>query len=145
MLFRGDQASKRAEQAHQALLAGQSFSSVTLKMADDEVLSLPDSPIPSNRLANYLGPSLTLASEALAPGQFSKPLASGTSWVILALVEKLPGKTPPLAAIRDQVLREYQRRGNDQALRDYLDELRANADVRINQSLLQAGQVPDQP
>ncbi|MEH6569232.1 MAG: peptidyl-prolyl cis-trans isomerase [Halioglobus sp.] len=143
MLFRGDQANKRAEQAHRALLAGQTFSSVTRQMADDEILSLPDSPIPTNRLANYLGPSLTQASEALAPGQYSKPLASGSSWVILALLEKRPGETPQLAVIRDQVLREYQRRGNDQALRDYLDELRADADVRINKSRLQAEQAPD--
>lgn len=143
MLFRGDQASQRAELAHRALLNGQAFPSVTLQMADDEVLSLPDSPIPTTRLANYLGPSLTQASQALAPGQFSKPLASGNSWVILQLLEKRPGEAPPFAAIRDQVVREYQRRGNDQALRNYLDELRADADVRINNSRLQAEQVPD--
>ena len=56
----------------------------------------------------------------------------------LALVAKLTGEIPPLAEVRDQVLREYQRRENDRALREYLEELRAESDIRINKAQLDA-------
>ena len=99
-------------------------------------MRLPTSPIPQNRLPNYLGPSLARAASELEPGQFTPPIPSGGSFVILGLLEKVPGQTPALEKIRDQVTREYRRRQNDEALRDYLADLKSSADIRINKPLL---------
>ena len=136
MVFRGVEAQQQAQLAHVALESGEVFASVKLKLASEDVLQLPTSPIPQNRLTNYIGPSLAKAVAELEPGQFTSPLATGGSFVILGLMERLPGQSPSLETIRDQVTREFQRRQDDQALQDYLAELKANAEIRINQPLL---------
>jgi len=138
MVFRGTGAARRAEQAHLALSNGQAFTEVQAALGDEEVLNLPASPMPLTRLPNYLGPSQAKLVSALEPGEFTTPLKSGDSFVLLALVAKLTGEIPPLAEVRDQVLREYQRRENDRALREYLEELRAESDIRINKAQLDA-------
>jgi hypothetical protein len=138
MVFRGPQAAERAGRARLALTDSQPFAEVKEALADREVLSLPGSPMPATRLPNYLGPSQARAVAALEPGQVTAPLTSGDAIVLLGLVNKLDGETPPLSEVHEQVLREYQRRENDQALRDYLDELRADSDIRLNKAQLQA-------
>ena len=42
---------------------------------------------------------------------------------------------PPLDEIREEVRAELRRRAGDAALRAYLDELRARADVRVADAL----------
>ncbi|MEH6580997.1 MAG: peptidyl-prolyl cis-trans isomerase [Halioglobus sp.] len=137
MVFYGPRAKARSEQAYSALAKGEPFAQVQQELADREVLSLPDTPIPASRLPGYLGPSQAAIAGKLTRGQISQPIESGDHWTILQLLDRVPGQSPPLSEIRDQVQREFQRRGNDQALRTQLDELRADADVRINTSLLQ--------
>lgn len=136
MVFKGAEPHKQAQQAHSALGRGESFASIKQHLASEDVLQLPSSPIPRNRLPNYLGPTLAQALWDLEPGQFTAPLASGSSLVILGLIDKQSGQTPPLEKIRDQVTREFQRRQNDQALQDYLEDLKASANIRINRPLL---------
>lgn len=136
MVFTGTEAHIHAQQAHASLERGQTFASVKAAFATEDAMRLPSSLIPQNRLPNYLGPSLARAASELEPGQFTPPLPSGGSLVILGLLKKVPGQTPALEEIRDQVAREYRRRQNDEALRDYLSDLKASADIRINKPLL---------
>jgi len=51
------------------------------------------------------------------------------------VVERQPDAEPPLADIRPQVVAEFRRRAGERALRAYLDELRANADVVLAEPL----------
>lgn len=137
MVFYGPGAKARTEQAYSALAKGEPFDQIQQELADREVLALPDTPIPASRLPGYLGPSQAAIAGELTRGQISQPIDSGDHWTILQLLDRVPGQSPPLSEIHDQVQREFQRRGNDQALRTHLDELRADADVRINTPLLQ--------
>ncbi|MCP4040315.1 MAG: hypothetical protein GY733_25455 [bacterium] len=47
------------------------------------------------------------------------------------LVDRDLPESPPLDEIREQVAVDWRRRAGDRALRDYLDELRARADIEI--------------
>jgi hypothetical protein len=59
---------------------------------------------------------------------------SGTGIHVAQVVEREPARTPPLAAIREQVVIDWRRRQGDIALRTYLDELRTRANVEIADS-----------
>jgi parvulin-like peptidyl-prolyl isomerase len=139
LVFRGEDADQRAASARRDLLAGLDFDAVQRELANPGIVALPSSPIPANRLQNYLGPSLTEAAVQLPSGGVSPVLSNSGALVLLQVVQSVPAQQPPLAAVREQVLREYQRRRRDEALQDYLQELRAEADIRVNESLLGAG------
>ena len=58
-------------------------------------------------------------------------MRSGTGVHLLQLVDREPSRAPPYDEIAEQVRNEWTRRAGDRALRDYLDELRAQADVDV--------------
>ena len=135
MVFRGDGAEQRARQAS-AALADSDWDSVEALLADRDILALPRSPLPVAKLRGYLGPSLTDAALALAPGSYSTPLKEQAGYSLLWLQDLQKAEPQPLAEIREQVAREYQRRAADGALRDYLDRLRRNAEVTVDERFL---------
>jgi parvulin-like peptidyl-prolyl isomerase len=137
MLFRPPQALQRAGQAL-ARLDTEPFESVRDSLADRDILALPGGLLPENRWQGYLGPAQTAALARLDVGAISQPISAGDNVYLLQLVARQETPPAPLADIRDQVLREYQRRQRDQALRDYLDDLRARADIVINRQNLPA-------
>lgn len=137
MVFRGADAETRATAAAQALADGQDWQQVRAALADSDILALPSSPLPVSKLRGYLGPTLTEAALALAPGAVSAALAEQAGFSILQLIDLQVGPAPPLEQVRDRVLREYQRRAADQALRDYLNDLRDGAAVSIDEAFLQ--------
>lgn len=137
MVFRGTAAETRAAAAAQALTDGQDWLQVQAALADSDILALPSSPLPVSKLRGYLGPTLTESALALAPGAFSTVLAEQAGFSILQLIDLQAGPAPPLAQVRDRVLREYQRRAADQALRGYLDDLRGGAEISIDEAFLQ--------
>ncbi|WP_279243344.1 peptidyl-prolyl cis-trans isomerase [Candidatus Litorirhabdus singularis] len=137
MVFRGEQAQARSSAAEQALLNGQDWQRVQHKMADTDILALPSSPLPVSKLRGYLGPTLADAALELAPGAISAPLTEQAGFTILQLIDLQAGPAPPLAQVEERVLREYQRRAADQALRDYLNDLRGGADVSIDEAFLE--------
>ena len=121
----------RAEQVVSRVAAGESFESLRRELGDDPVAPLPDAPLPVQKLREYLGPSATRRVMELDPGAVSEPLPSGSGWQILQLVEREPAFVPPLAELREVVRAELVRRRGDQALRDYLDQLRERADLLV--------------
>ena len=54
---------------------------------------------------------------------------------MLQVVERQADTAPALADVRPQVVAELNRQAGEQALRTYLDELRAGADVTIREPL----------
>jgi len=56
---------------------------------------------------------------------------SGTGYHVLQVVERQADALPALDEIRPQVIAELRRRAGEQALRTYLDELRASAVVVV--------------
>jgi hypothetical protein len=136
MVFRGDNAAQRAQLAHRQL-SGDNWLTVQAEFADTDILALPNSPLPVSKLRGYLGPTLTEAALALPPQSFSPPLAEQSGYSILQLLALQAGVPRPLEEIRDQVVREFQRRAGDAALRDYLQQLRRGADISIDEDFLQ--------
>ena len=71
----------------------------------------------------------------LEPGGVSDPVRSATGYHVIQLVDREKGRVPLLAEIEGEVRAELVRRAGDRALREYLDELRERADVRIAPTL----------
>lgn len=135
MMFRGENAQVRAEQAR-ARLQQEPFDVVSAALADMEIVALPATPIPANRLQVYLGPTQTEVAMKLQTGEISPVLEDGKTRVILLCAQRVDSEAPPLEAIREQVVTEYQRRAAEVRLREYLDNLRDDAEVRIAEERL---------
>ncbi len=128
-------ASARAGEASRRLRAGEPFDVVRAALGDPEVAPLPDALLPAEKLVDYLGPTVLTKALRLAAGEVSEPIRSGTGYHVVQTVERQRDETPPLPEIRPQVVAEFQRRVGDQALRTYLDDLRARAHVVVDPNL----------
>ena len=125
----------RAEDAARRLRAGERFATVADQLGDPPLAALPDAALPPAKLRDYVGPTALRAALELDEGEVSEPVRSGTGYHVLQLVERQPDTVPPLAEIRPQVVAEWRRRAGEQALRAYLDELRASATVVVAEPL----------
>jgi parvulin-like peptidyl-prolyl isomerase len=132
----GDGAARtRAAEASRRVRAGEPFAVVHAALGDPEVAPLPDALLPAEKLVDYLGPTVLAKVLGLAAGEVSEPIRSGTGYHVVQIVERQPDETPPLAEIQTQVVAEFRRRAGDRALRAYLDDLRARADVVLEPDL----------
>jgi parvulin-like peptidyl-prolyl isomerase len=121
----------RAEQASARLRAGEDFVAVRAGLGDEEVLVLPDTPLPPAKLLDYLGPTALRAALALAPGAVSDPARAQGGYHVLQVVEREGDVVPALADIYDEVREEFRRRAGEDTLRQYLDDLRRRAAIEI--------------
>jgi parvulin-like peptidyl-prolyl isomerase len=126
---------ERAKQAAARLRAGEDFAGVKTALGDTEIAPLPDAPLPAAKLGEYLGPTAVRTALALPQGGVSDPVRSQTGYHVLQVVAKQAGEPPPFEEIKPLVLAEYRRRTADQALRDYLDDLRSRADILVAPSV----------
>ncbi|MCG8592349.1 MAG: peptidyl-prolyl cis-trans isomerase [Proteobacteria bacterium] len=121
----------RAQEARTRLRAGESFPAVRDSLGDAEVAPIPDALLPPQKLREYIGPTALRAALALEPGEVGDPVRSGSGLHVLWLVEREAAQVPGFEAIRAQVKAEWARRADDRALREYLEALRAGADVAL--------------
>lgn len=127
----GEDGQARAAEAAQALRAGEGFAAVGQRLGDEPVLPLPDALLPIHKLREYLGPTVANVLLTLEPGVPSAPVVTQNGVQIL-LVEEVEEAAPPrLEDFRRQVEAEYRRREGDRALREYLDWLWDDAEVRL--------------
>jgi parvulin-like peptidyl-prolyl isomerase len=129
------EAEERAQQAARRLRAGEDFAAVQSALGDSEPAPLPDAALPLTKLVDYLGPTVARAAVSLDTGQVSDPVRSGTELHVLQVVARQPDVVSPFAEIKAQVLAEYRRRAGEGALRAYLDNLRARANVEVTSEL----------
>jgi parvulin-like peptidyl-prolyl isomerase len=122
---------ERAKRALERVRAGEPFATVRAELGDDGVLDVPDALLPPAKLREYVGPSATQAALALEVGQTSEPIRSGTGLHLVHLLEREPAATPPFEELVEEVRAEWRRRAGERALRRYLDELRADAEVSL--------------
>ncbi len=130
-----DEARARAGEVATRLRDGEDFEGVAAALGDRAVAPVPADFLPAPKLREYLGPTATRAALALAVGEVSDPLRTSAGFQVLWLADREEPRVPPLDAIREEVRSELRRRGGDEALRRYLDELRERADVRVRSQL----------
>ncbi len=125
----------RAQDATRRLRAGETLAAVREALGDEEVSPVPDALLPPAKLREYVGPTALRAVQALEPGAVSEPVRSGTGVHVFRLLEREAPHIAPFEQIREQVRAEWVRRAGDRALRSYLDDLRARADVVVRDTL----------
>jgi hypothetical protein len=131
MVFGGDDHRARAAAAF-AALTSQGWDTVAQQLADADFMQIPTSFVPVTKLQNYLGPGATTQLRTLRVGAYSPPLELAGSSYILLLLDRQPAAAPAFESVAELVLREYQRRADDAALRSYLQSLRDQAEVIID-------------
>jgi parvulin-like peptidyl-prolyl isomerase len=127
----GEGAEERAHLATVRLRAGEPLEAVAAALGDAPVVALPDAPLPALKLREYLGPTALRAAHELEVGGVADPVRSGMGFHVLVLVAREPDRLPELEQIEDEVRADWLRRRDDRALRDYLEELRREAEVRV--------------
>lgn len=126
-----DAARARATDAATRLRAGDDFDTVARELGDAPIAALPAGKIDPATLREYLGPTVTTTVLELPVAKPSDPIRSAAGYHVVEVLEREPATTPALAEIIDQVRAELRRRNQDEALRDYLDELRSAKSVRL--------------
>lgn len=132
----GRSARENAEQAYLAIKAGNDLDAVGARYAVIDPVPLPTEALPDNKLLQYLGPSLTTTIASLPAGASTEPVGIGNAYQLVYVVNKYPMHSPALAEVRDRVTAEYERRRAEQAIRDYLQELRRQEEVSIDEDFL---------
>ncbi|MBX3023556.1 peptidyl-prolyl cis-trans isomerase [bacterium] len=125
----------RADQAAQRLRAGESIDAVQAALGDPPLAPLPDAALPPGKLRDYLGPTALRTALELDVGEVSDPVRSGTGYHVLQVAERQADSAPAFEDVRPQVAAEFQRQASEQALRSYLDELRAGAAITLREPL----------
>lgn len=131
MVFRGEAAAQRAQQAYQQLNQGVAFNRIKKQLADIDIIELPSGLLTPVKLREYIGPSALAVVSKLPVGGYSEPLAIGSRWQIVGLLAQEKTPPAPLSQLREQVLQEYRRRQDEVAFRRYLDALQAQAKINI--------------
>ncbi len=126
-----EEALEHAREITRRLRVGEPFVEVKNELGDREVARLPDALLPPTKLREYLGPTAARTVLALELGAVSDPVRTAGGFRVLQLLEREPERTPPLREIQTEVLAEFRRQAGDRALRSYLDELRARAEIQI--------------
>jgi hypothetical protein len=122
---------ERAREVRDRIEPGQALVELRSDYGDPEVSPLPDVLLPAAKLREYLGPTALRAALELEVGEVSGPIRSGTGYHLLQLVDRDPARTAPLSEIASQVQTEWLRRAGDRALREYLDQLRDQAEIVV--------------
>jgi hypothetical protein len=94
-----------------------------------DVVTVPDALLPVAKLEQYLGPSVLQTVLALPVGGVTQPIASQGGYHVIRLAEREQEEIPPYDEVRALVRTEFVRRRGEEALRAYLDELRAGATI----------------
>ncbi len=114
-----------AEELAEDLEAGEAF------VASPEftpIAAIPSSLLPIAKLRDYLGPTLTARVQQQNEHEIAVYPATGTSYVVEVLQKEAP-QAAPFRSVQNQVLIKYRQSLADQALRDYIAELRERASI----------------
>lgn len=140
----GQSASELAKKAREALLAGENADEVIAQYGAPDLLPVPGDPLPDHKLLQYLGPTLTEQAKTLDSGDVSEPITLGKDVILLQVLYKQAMEFLPFEQVRDRVAVEYERRRGDEALADYLEDLRDQTEVLLDEDfLLELAEVAD--
>ena len=98
-------------------------------LAENEVISLPNTLLPAMKIREYIGPLLTQTALALEEGAVSELIELDKQFHILISIRKIISSAPPLSEISSEVESEYIRFKCEEMLDEYLEDLRNWYDV----------------
>jgi len=98
-------------------------------LAENEVIRLPNALLPSMKIREYIGPTLTQIALSLEEGEVSELIEQDDKLHILVPLEKIIANAPPLGDVYQQVETEFIRFKGEQMLDEYLEDLRNWYDV----------------
>lgn len=122
---------ERAREGATRLRNGEELSALARELGAGGVVPLPDGYLPAAKLREYLGPTPAGVATGMQTGEVSDPIRGGSAWHVLQMVERVTNPPLPLSAVESQVRSEIRRRAGDESLRAYLDQLRAEAEIRL--------------
>jgi hypothetical protein len=85
-----------------------------------------------------VGPIILQSLRELTVGQWSEPIESGGGVYLALVVARDAPIRPPFEDVEGLVRQDLKRRRGDEALRVYLDDLRDQIPVRLNESVFSA-------
>lgn len=124
-----DAARRRAATARARVASGEPIGAVAAALGDGAIAAVPDVLLPLAKLRDYVGPTALRAVLALDAGEVSAPVRSGGGYHVLELVERSEPFVPAFAGMEAAVRAEYRRRAGEQALAEYLVDLRTRASI----------------
>jgi hypothetical protein len=128
-------AAERATRAGGLLRAGENASEVESRLGDLQISPIPNGMLPPSKVRDYVGPIILQSLEELAVGKWSEPIESGGGAYLARVIDREPPIIPAFEAVEGLVRQDLRRRRGDQALRDYLDDLRSRTPVAVNDAL----------
>tara|TARA_B100001123_G_scaffold328211_1_gene369283 strand:+ start:299 stop:1153 length:855 start_codon:yes stop_codon:yes gene_type:complete len=114
---------ERAEDFYLGLIQGKDPDHMNLE-GDKSALEIPDTLMTLAKVREYIGPSLMQVAKVLQPGEFTSPKKVKGGYKIIILLDRRDALPPKFEFIKERVKSEYQKRKDDQALRDYLNKLK---------------------
>lgn len=126
---------ERARRAASRIAAGESIEAVRSALADPQVSPLPGVLLPASKIRDYLGPTLLETIERLEVGEWSRPVESPAGVHLAQLVDREAEIVPHFDDVEALVRQDLERRRGDDALRRYLDMLRTEIPVTLDESL----------
>jgi len=137
------EANDRALLALEELRAGGDVDEIERRLGDRQVSPLPNALLPPSKIRDYVGPTLLQELGRLDIGSWSDPVETGGGIHLASVVAREPRVVPVFEAVEGLVRQDLKRRRGDEALRRYLDDLREQTRVAINESLVESDQRAD--
>ena len=120
---------ERSDEAFEYLKEGASYDEVS-KMAEQSALTIPNSMMNLSKVREYIGPTLMNLARRLEPGEFSVPMEVAGGHKIIYLFDKELSEPEEFDSIQPKILKEYQRRRDDNSLREYLEDLKGWYEIK---------------
>ena len=120
---------ERSYEAFEYLKEGVSYDEVS-QMADQSALTIPNSMMNLSKVREYIGPTLMNLARRLEPGEFSIPMEVVGGHKIIYLFDKELSEPEEFDSIQPKILKEYQRRRDDNSLREYLEDLKGWYEIK---------------
>ena len=120
---------ERSYEAFEYLKEGVSYDEVS-QMADQSALTIPNSMMNLSKVREYIGPTLMNLAKRLEPGEFSVPMEVAGGHKIIYLFDKELSEPEEFDSIQPKILKEYQRRRDDNSLREYLEDLKGWYEIK---------------
>jgi PPIC-type PPIASE domain len=125
------EAERRCTEASRQWQAGADYVTLAREHGDPVAPPLPDTLLPATKLTEYIGPTAAQAILTQPVGTVSAALRVAGGFRVVQLLEREADDERGFEDVREQVRAEMRRRAGDDALRRYLDALRAGASISI--------------